>query len=156
MGSVADIAVQCLTAVYGNAAVQAFCQAAYGRGPTLIYGIDPENPPGQGSYPIVTVVSAVRGASLARNAAEYNLGFLVAVNNDALTTSGGVTRYTGMVEAGDLAELVEFAVVGQLRQQFPQITIDAEIGIESDYPLFGGVITITATAAGSRRASIYA
>jgi hypothetical protein len=98
----------------------------------------------------------VRGASLARNAAEYNLGFLVAVANEAQTTAGGVTRYSGMVEAGDLAELVEFAVVGHLRQQFPQVTLEAEIGIESDYPLFGGLITVTATAAGSRRASIYA
>ena len=42
------------------AAVQDFCQQSYGRGPGLIHGIDPENPPGQGVYPIVAVTDAVR------------------------------------------------------------------------------------------------
>ena len=155
MGSVAELGIQCLAAVAADSDIQAYCQAAYGTGPTLIYGIDPENPPAQGAYPIVSITDAVRGTSLARNAADYTLGFLVAVANDAVSEAAGITRYAGMVEAGDLAELVERAVIGYLRQQFPRISLDAEIGIESDYPLFGGLITIRAEAAGSSRASIY-
>jgi hypothetical protein len=155
MGSITDLAVQCLGAVADDAAVQAFCQQSYGRGPGLIHGIDPENPPGQGTYPIVAVTEAVRSTSLARNAAEYTLGFLVAVNNETVTTAGGLTTYRGMVDAGDLSELVEAAVIAHLRRQFSRISLEAETGVESDYPLFAGLITITAAAAGSSRTPLY-
>lgn len=155
MGNVTDLAVQCLNAVAADAAVDSFCQQAYGRGPSLIHGIDPENPPGQGAYPIVAVTDAVRSTSLARNAEEYTLGFLVAVNNETVTTAGGLTTYRGMVEAGDLSELVEAAVIAMLRRRFPRISLEAETGVESDYPLFAGLITITAAAAGSSRTPLY-
>jgi hypothetical protein len=155
MGTVSDLAVDSLNAVAADSAVQAFCQAAYGRAPVLMYGFDAENPPDQGSYPLVAVTEVVRSASLARNAAEYTVGLIVAVNNDTVATAAGLTTYQGMADAGDLAELVEAAVVAVLRRQFPKVSIDAEMGVASDYPLFAGIVTITAAAAGSSRASIY-
>lgn len=155
MGSITDLATLCLNAVIADAAVQAFCQGQFGKAPTVLHGVDPENPPKSADYPVVALTDIVRSASLANNAPSYVVGLLAAVENDAVETAGGLTTYRGMAEAGDLSELVEAAVVRALRARFPRISLDAETGVECDYPLFGGIITITAEAAGSSRTPLY-
>jgi hypothetical protein len=155
MGGLAELALYCLNAIATDEQVLAFCSGAYGRPPTVIHGIDHENPPGQEAYPVVALTDIVRSASLSGNSASHTLGLLCAVKNEAVESAGPLTIYRGMQDAGELSELVEIALVRALRQRYPRINLDAETGVASDFPLFAGLITITAEAAGSSRTPLY-
>ncbi len=93
-------------AVNGNAALAAWCDTTYGRGPFLYVGVDPANPPPQEHYPLVAFYPMSRATGTALDDAETGIMVEMGIADDSVVEQDEGNE--NMVEYSGIGNVIVF------------------------------------------------
>jgi len=124
----------------------AWCQANYGRGPTVFVSFDERNPPAAGDLPAVILYPVSKAVGLLRAGKDHGVMVECWLENDGLHSRdgiGNIVEYTGTRHIEQMRKLVETVASGIDTGD----TILAEAAIEYDtishFPAFFAVMLLT-------------
>ena len=120
--------------------LHAWCLDQFGKAPSVHLGIDENDPPTDGDYPVVALVGVeqVRGES-AREI-EWRVILGVGVVNPEIVQSGIVRTQTGLLQAETLRELSENALY---RARLCDVDSAGDASSESYHPLYVSYTTVS-------------
>jgi len=132
--------------------LSSFCNDNFLKHPCIMLGVDDNSLPVESDYPVIAIVGvrAIRGN--AQNIKTWDVDLACGVVQEEIVASGGsgsqTKTFTGMLQAENLRELVEVALVSA---KFAKISIVGESGNMNFYPLFTSYTTITIKSSAVRR-----
>lgn len=91
--------------------VNAWCQANFGRGLTVYVGIDEAQPAPPEDYPLAALVDLRARAGNAANRRTWELLLGLGVIAETVSVTGNVHTYTGLLQAEELRDLAENALL---------------------------------------------
>ena len=128
----------------------AWSTEVYGTPPTVVVGVNEEDPPALDDYPIIAFVGTETGRSTGDKDLSIAMHFGLGINDPATDTQTG-TAYSGSTRIETFRELFENAV---FRCKIPgHTTVQGESG-DSPHPLYVGYVTITINAPKSYMAAM--
>lgn len=94
--------------IAGDALLQSWCQAEFGRPLLVLVGVDDRNPPQAGSYPLVAISDCDEAIDRGRRV--YLLYFSVGVVNEAVVIEDNIRILPGLTQVVRLNEEVQKAI----------------------------------------------
>jgi hypothetical protein len=147
---IAELIEKIKAAVLTDPDLIAWCAATYGQSPTIVIGVDEDNPPALEDYPIIAFVGTETGRSTGDRDFTMSMYFGLGINDPGKDTATG-TEYMGTTRIETFRELFENAVFGC---RIPgKTTVQGESG-DSPHPLYVGYVTITINAPKSYMAAM--
>jgi len=118
--------------------IAAFCQDEYGADPTILVGLDQENPPRSTQYPILAVSGLTKSWGYSKQTESYMFSVFVGVYDETTTTNSNVTTMTGLQNEHELRALVEKS----LFNSFPASCVsNTETFFDVVFPFFCSIIS---------------
>jgi len=135
-------------ALAADTTISEWCTSEFSKSPTIFLGLDQQNPPPEGDYPLIAIlgVEQVRGDT--NRDLEWNISLGVGVINSEIVTSGVKKTATGFLQCETLRELVENAVY---RARIVPMESAGEASTVSYHPIYIGFSRITASKPKSTR-----
>ena len=145
-----DVIEQIKTAWQTDADILAWCSENYDKRPSIFIGMDDNNTPADGFYPIIAALEfKIRGGgSAVRNVFEVVVGCGVLDPEKTTDAENATYTYQGAIKAEVLRHLAFAALV---KNNFGKITVKGETGQSSVYPKFVSGMTVEIETINSRR-----
>jgi len=130
-----------------------FCTLHYGKAPTLYIFVDEDNPAPESDYPVIAVTGFDKQSTDNGPKVTYHLEIGCGVVNETINeestqTGTKVKRYTGMLQASELMELIENALVAA---RFAKVEFHGKTNSINWYPKFITTTTAVITHVVGRR-----
>lgn len=141
--SLMDVVDKVVTALSTNAALIAWADATYDKTITILVGLDERNRPGPETCPLILV--RPESQSLGQGAAEMQHRVQIdwAVYDDATTTSGTVTEYTGVRRIDEMGRLVWDALKAGVSDEVAMDRSEYVLETVERFPMLLGGMDIT-------------
>lgn len=128
-----ELIERCGQALAADAVLNAWCQTEFGKTLTILLDIDDAEPPGEDDYPHVAFLGVDQTRGLGEREVTWTLSMVVGVWNKAIEVSGAVKTRKGFLQAEQLRESVEDALI---RARILSNRSESEASSASNHPLY--------------------
>ncbi len=134
-------------AILAHEPLAAWCQDQFGKGLTLIIGMDQRNPPGETECPLIILTPegpAIDGDAPDGREHRYPIGIRWGVVNEGVIRDGNVITYPGQAQADRMGQLIWDALQAGCGDMLLPLA-EPELEAIAYFPLIPGWMLVTVT-----------
>jgi hypothetical protein len=146
-----DLLIAVRDALAADAALDAWCQAKFGKSATIFIGIDEQNPPAESDYPLVSLTGVTHDRGDSSQEINWDVFLGIGVVNTTITVSYNTKTAEGLLQAETMRELAENAI---FRAKIAPAKSSGLSSTESYYPLYVSYTALTISALKSSRRAL--
>ena len=140
MSDLAEVMARIRDAVKADKALLGWCQEKYGKSHKIFVGIDEENPPAEGDYPLIGIVPIGHRWGLKSRIETANAIVFCGIVQKAVDTAGNVTELRGVQEIETFRRMIEDRLY-----KAGLLLAESETRSASEYffPVFTSIVEVT-------------
>lgn len=129
-------------AIKNNAAIEAYCQAKYGKSLKIYVSIDKKEPPRDVDCPYVILFPGEKNEGLDQPEYSYAVTIGWAIYNKTKTTVDNVVEYVGASEVDELGQMI-YGAIATLNPSYPASSLYYTIETYQHFPQMVGQMVVT-------------